>query len=94
LPAGFRSARRRALSSAISRHNCRRIARSGLRERRVNRSASPGVISPRPIAAATLAIAPAISPAVRMREKSMPSRSPGSGRRAGGKIRRATGSSR
>jgi len=39
-------------------------------------------------------MAAAISAAERMREKSMPSRSPGSGSRAGGKTSRSTGSRR
>jgi hypothetical protein len=71
------------------------MTRSGLRDRRARRKASLGAISPRPTAASTLPIATAISGAERIREKSMPSRSPGSGSRAGGgNTSRSTGSRR
>jgi hypothetical protein len=81
--------------SASLRHSCRRIARSGLRERRTRRKASLGAISPRLTAANTLPIAAAISGAECRREKSMPRSSPGSGWRAGGgKTSRSTGSRR
>jgi hypothetical protein len=71
------------------------MLRSGLRDRRTRRKASLGAISPRLTAPSALPIAAAISGAERMREKSMPSRSPGSGWRAGGdKTSRSTGSLR
>jgi hypothetical protein len=92
--AGALAPRRSASKPAMSRHSWRRIARSGLRDRRVRRSPSLGVISPRPIAVSTFPIAATISDADRMRAKSMPSRSPGSGRRAGGKTTLSTGRSR
>jgi hypothetical protein len=93
--AGALAPRRRVSKRASSRHSRRRIARSDLRARRARRSPSFGVISPRPMAASTFAVAAAISAAERMHEKSIPSRSPGSGWRAGGgKTSRSTGSRR
>jgi len=82
------------LRRALSRHDCRRIARSGLRERRASRAASAGEISPRQAAATTSFSASTTSSGGRMRPKSMPSLSPGSGSPSAGRISFATGRSR
>jgi len=92
--AGALAPRRSASKRAKSRHSLRRNARSGLRARRARRSPSLGAISPRLMAVSAFLIAAAISAAERIRAKSMPSRSPGSGWRAGGKTRLSTGRSR
>jgi len=92
--AGALAPRRSASKRAMPRHSLRRNARSGLRARRARRSPSLGVISPRLMAVSAFPIAAAISAAERIRAKSMPSRSPGSGWRAGGKTRLCTGRSR
>jgi hypothetical protein len=91
---GALAPRHSASKRAMSRHSLRRNARSGLRARRARRTPSLGVISPRLTAVSAFPIAAAISAAERIRAKSMPIRSPGSGCRAGGKTRRRTGSRR